>query len=48
MGYTLVTLIGSAFIGGAVGAFIAYRVMYDAWITDKKDLFDKLKEKNHE
>ena len=39
-------LIGSALIGGFIGAFLGYIVMYNAWRTDQDEFFDRLDKKN--
>lgn len=35
--------IASACIGGFIGAYTGYLMMYRLWRLDKEDLFDKLK-----
>lgn len=37
-----IVLIASACIGGFIGAYFGYLLMYKMWRIDKKDLFDRL------
>jgi len=41
-----VVLIASASIGGGIGGFLAYLIMYKAWRTDRNNFFDRLNRKN--
>lgn len=43
---TSIILISAALIGGFIGAFLGYIVMYNAWKTDQENFFDRLDKKN--
>lgn len=41
-------ILGSVMLGGFIGAFLSYIVMYNAWRTDQEDFFKQVEKRYSE